>query len=183
MNWWVRSLVAIVFLLGVFAVLAFGKWLVLLVATLAAFLLQVRMVRSLRIAVHRVVPILGFGFAVTLLQWFGGQKPPILGLQTLLVYLCLGVLVFLLVPQGFGLPARDSPFHRMVLYLLFVRHFVAILRGEARRVMVARGTVVRRALGPWGMSSLAHALASLFQRCLIRAERFYAAQWLRGLDS
>ena len=183
MNRWVRVPIAIACLLGIFAAIAFLAWPVLLVVTLVAFVLHALLLRSLRLAVHKLVPIFGFALIVTLLQWFGGRKPPLLGLQTLFVFQWLSVSLFLFVPQGLPLPGRSSPFYRVVLYLLFVRHFAAILAGEVHRTIRAHGMAVQRRFGPQAMQSLAHALTSVFGRCLTRAERFYAAQWLRGLDN
>ncbi len=183
MNRWLRPFIAIIYLLAIVAALVFLAWPILLGVTLIAFVLHARLLRSLQMAVHKLVPVIGFALVVTLLQWFGGRKPPLLGLQTLFVFQLLSVFLFLFIPQGLALPERGSPLYRIVLYLLFVRHFAAILAGEVHRAIRARGMAVRRRFGPQAMHSLGHALTSIFGRCLTRAERFYAAQWLRGLDN
>ena len=183
MNRWVRLPVAIICLFGILVALVFLSWPALLGVTLVAFVLHARLLRSLQLAVHKQVPVIGFALIVTLLQWFGGRKPPLLGLQTLFVFQLLSVFLFLLMPRGLALPERGSPLHRIVLYLLFVRHFAAILAGEVHRTIRAHGMAVQRRFGPQGMHSLVHALTSVFGRCLTRTERFYAAQWLRGLDN
>jgi hypothetical protein len=182
-NRWVRLPIAIVYLLGIFAALVFLAWPVLLAVTLVAFVLHARFLRSLQLAVQKLVPVIGFALIVTLLQWLGGRKPPLLGLQTLFVFQLLSVFLVLFVPQGLAVPERGSPLYRIALYLLFVRHFAAILAGEVHRTIRAHGTAVQHRFGPQAMHSLVHALTSVFGRCLIRAERFYAAQWLRGLDN
>ena len=74
--------------------------------------------------------------------------------------------------------SKLAPF---ALYLLFIRHFSLILAGEARRLLTARSRSVFRSYGRWSFRSLTAALASLFMRAMNRAERFYAAQLLKGL--
>ncbi|MGO9642085.1 MAG: hypothetical protein ACLP1Y_12370 [Candidatus Acidiferrales bacterium] len=183
MNRWVRLPAAVIYLLGIFAAIVFLSWPVLLALTLVAFVLHAGLLRSLRLAVHKLVPVIGFALIVTLLQWWGGRKAPLLGLQSLFVFQLLSVFLFLFAPRGLALPERGSPLYRIVLYLLFVRHFAAILAGEVHRTLRAHGMAVQRRFGPQAMHSLVHALTSVFGRCLTRAERFYAAQWLRGLDN
>ena len=74
MNRWVRLFIAIVCLLGIFVAVAFLAWPVLLVVTLVAFVLHARLLRSLQLAVHKLISVIGFALIVTLLQWFGGPK-------------------------------------------------------------------------------------------------------------
>jgi hypothetical protein len=56
-----------------------------------------------------------------------------------------------------------------------------ILQDEAMRALTAYRLAVPHGFRPGGMRALAFSLDSLFRRCLVRAERFYAAQTLRGL--
>jgi len=68
-----------------------------------------------------------------------------------------------------------------VLFLLFIRHFTFILRDEAMRSLTAYRFAVPHPFRRGGIRALAYSLDSFFRRCLLRAERFYAAQLLRGL--
>jgi hypothetical protein len=67
------------------------------------------------------------------------------------------------------------------LFALFVRHFAWVLLAEARRALTARAISVPNRYGAGWFHSLVHAVSAIFTRSLVRAERFYAAQWLRGI--
>ena len=73
-----------------------------------------------------------------------------------------------------------SSFFALACYLLFVRHFFFIFTTEAVRLLQARSLCITKPYGRGSFRSLAAALATLFERSLLRAERFYAAQLLRG---
>ncbi len=62
-----------------------------------------------------------------------------------------------------------------------MRHFTEILIAETQRTLQARAMCAPSLFRVGGCSSLAYALASIFRRALIRAERFYAAQTLNGI--
>jgi len=97
--------------------------------------------------------------------------------------------VFFLTTSSFRLVPWDScgnvlhPGSKLavtVLYLLFMRHFALILAVESRRLLTARSRSIFKPYGRWSFRSLASALGSLFLRAMNRAERFYAAQILKG---
>ncbi len=127
-------------------------------------------------------PVALFCALMVVLQAIAGTIDPWLPVKTFLAFLfgyclCLSFpwrrLPLLLRP---GLARRNVP----ILFLLFIRHFTAILGEEAGRLLRARRLAVARERGPLGFFSLRCAVAALFRRTLARAERFYAAQWLRG---
>ena len=69
----------------------------------------------------------------------------------------------------------------LALLALFVRHFAGILTAESRRMLTARSLAAPFRCGPWSFRSLSFAVAAVFSRSFDRAERFYAAQRLRGI--
>lgn len=69
------------------------------------------------------------------------------------------------------------------LFALVTRHFVEILQTETVRVVRAWSWRAPHRFGPLAFRSLSLALVAIFTRCWIRAERFYAAQRLRGLGT
>ena len=131
---------------------------------------------------RRLLPLAVFAAGVAVLQWLAGTLDPWLPLKTLAAF-ALGAAVFLAIP--WSRMARTLSAGRWwftpVLFLLLLRHFAAILSEEPLRVLRARSLAVSRPCGPGWLGSLAHALASVFRRAIDRAERFYAAQLIRGL--
>jgi len=132
-------------------------------------------------ALRASLPVAIFALALVFLQWISRLPITYLGLKT--------VAVFLLVSVALRTPAwreslrRFSPKSRLfglILFALFMRHFVGIFGSEAHRLLVARSMCVTRNCGRGSFSSLSAALAELFSRSLARIERFYAAQWLQG---
>lgn len=106
-----------------------------------------------------------------------------LPVQTLALYAAVRLLVLALPGQWFSsVPERSSRMWTPALFFFFVRHFLSILGQEARRVLTARSLAVTRPCGPGSFGSILWSVASIFRRSLTRAERFYAAQWLRGLS-
>jgi hypothetical protein len=79
-----------------------------------------------------------------------------------------------------SVPPR-SWFFQPILFFLFIRHFTSILRDEALRSLTAYRLAVPHPFRRDGFRALAYSLDSFFRRCFLRAERFYAAQLLRGL--
>jgi archaellum biogenesis protein FlaJ (TadC family) len=127
-------------------------------------------------------PVLVFAFLLAALQWIAGARTW-LPVQTVAVYAALRLLLLALpLRRLLALPERRSRWWTPALLVFFVRHFLSILGAEARRAVIARSIAVRRRYGPGAFRSLAWSLASLLRRTLARAERFYAAQWLRGLS-
>jgi hypothetical protein len=132
---------------------------------------------------RRLVPLAVFAAGVATLQWLAGTLDPWLPLKTLAAF-ALGAAIFAAIPWR-GLSRRLAPgrwWYAPVLFLLFLRHFTAILSDEPVRVLRARSLAVPRRYGPGWLASLAHALATLLRRAIDRAERFYAAQLVRGLS-
>lgn len=127
-------------------------------------------------------PIVSFSAILLVLGWLGDGASGRLTLRT------IGVFVF--VVSG----ARMLPWSEWTLRIrpgtrggaalltgLFVRHFVIVLGQESRRLLTAYRLAVPRRFSPGWFRSLAWVLAGLFRRALTRAERFYAAQLVRGL--
>ena len=127
-------------------------------------------------------PILLFAGLLALMQWISTGAVTLLPLETIAVFLLLMAAVRFLPWRAsiFTLRSR-SRLYTPLLFALFVRHFVAILGTESRRVLTARSLCISRNCGRGSLRSLVFALAALFGRTLLRAERFYAAQRLRGL--
>jgi hypothetical protein len=128
------------------------------------------------------LPLALFCAITAALQAMAGRIDPWLPVKTFLAFL-LGFCLYLCFPWRRlprllrpGRARRNVP----ILFLLFIRHFAAILGEEAYRLFRARRLAVVRDCGPLGFFSLRCAVAAVFRRTLARAERFYAAQWLRG---
>ncbi len=129
-----------------------------------------------------VLPVMMFAAALVLIQWTAGMPVTSLALKAVLVFLCASLLVRLIPWRRWIFACRPgSHGYLLVLFGLFVRHFAGILTAEARRVLVARRFAVPHARGRGAIRSLGHATASVLLRSLARAERFYAAQSLRGI--
>jgi hypothetical protein len=129
-----------------------------------------------------LLPVLLFAATLALMQWVAGMPVTWLWLKTILVFLATTAVVRLL-PWGrwiFRTRPGSAWFHA-ALFPLFVRHFAFVLATEARRALVARSLSVPNKYGAGSFRSLAHAVGALFSRSLARAERFYAAQVLRGI--
>jgi len=127
-------------------------------------------------------PITLFAGVLAALQWIGGTLQWQLPLRS--------VAVFLLATSAAGLIPWDrvllrvkplSSLYTIALFLLILKHFVQILGTEARRLMIARRLAVTRRYGAGWFTSLTWATAGIFRRSLVRAERFYASQLMRGL--
>ncbi len=138
--------------------------------------------KTWRRAALPAIPVVLFAALLALLEYAAQQEVSMLGLRTLAVFL-LSTAAFHGISGArwaLGSPP-ESLRQRMALYGLFVTHFTRILGAEARRVLLANRLAAPRRWGPGWFGSLTHALAGIFLRSLARAERFYAAQWLRGL--
>jgi energy-coupling factor transporter transmembrane protein EcfT len=132
----------------------------------------------------RLAPLAVFAAGLATLQWLAGTLDPWLPLKTLAAF-ALGVAAFAAIPWR-RLSRRLGSgrwWYAPVLFLFFLRHFTAILGDEPVRVLRARSLVISRRYGVGWLASLAHALAALFRRAIDRAERFYAAQLVRGLSA
>lgn len=164
------------------AVLAHDPWVLLglVAAGLAAHFAIARRVGS---GLRRLAPILIFAGILAGFQWLGGNPEPRLALRTITVFA-------LVVPAAHLAPWEDllgrgrpgSPLFGAILFLLLTRHFVRVLAGETWRLLTAQRLAAPRRWRPGWWSSLVWAVAALFRRAIVRAERFYAAQLVRGLD-
>jgi hypothetical protein len=140
--------------------------------------------RSFRSGLRRLAPILIFAGVLAGLQWLGGAAEPRLALKAVAVFV-LVVPAVRLVRWDELLARREpgSPLFGAALFLLLVRHFVRVFAEEARRLLTAQGLAAPRRWRHGWWASLVWALVALFRRALARAERFYAAQLVRGLES
>ncbi len=129
-----------------------------------------------------LVPIAVFALVLAGLQWIARMPVTLLALKVVVVFL-FSTSAFRLFPWTDLTSALGSRgrLRTPVLLALFTRHFAQILLVEATRVFRARSLCVRRPFGRASFSSLVWVLVSLFSRSISRAERFYAAQLLRGL--
>jgi len=130
------------------------------------------------------LPVIFFAGTLALFQWLAGM--PVTGLWWKTILICAGatVLVRWLPWDRWLLGAqRRGLLFRTALFFLFVRHFAFVLLAESRRALIARRLSAPRKYGPFAFRSLACAVASLFGHSLVRAERFYAAQWVRSIGA
>lgn len=131
---------------------------------------------------RRLAPVLLFAAVLFLMRWFSGRGLTALPFLTVAVFLAVVLLGRWIPWQSLGARVRPgSRLFSLVLFLHITRHFVSILGQETTRVLQARALCLRRRWGPGAFRSLAWALAGILGRSLVRAERFYAAQLLRGL--
>jgi energy-coupling factor transporter transmembrane protein EcfT len=154
----------------------------LLIAVLLGLLLRAVAWRSFRSSLRATVPIVLFAGILALMQWVSSTPVSLLPLKTIAVFLFSTTALRILPGSQIIAAARPgSAFFELVLFALFVRHFAAILVKESERVLQARSLRVSRPWGRGSFRSLVAAVAALLGRSLVRAERFYAAQLLRGL--
>jgi len=138
--------------------------------------------RNVARALRAALPILVFALSLTAVQIIFGM--PVTNLAG------KAVASFFFITSAFRIypwanliagVSPGSPLFMLTCYLLFVRHFFFIFTSEAVRLLQARSLCITEPYGRGSFRSLVAALASLFERSLLRAERFYAAQLLRGL--
>ena len=154
-------------------------WLV--AALVLGLLLRMVIWKNLSAALRSALPVVLFAVVLVVMQWLAAVPVTILAAKVLAVFL-FSTAAFRLLPwtDAFATTRPGSTLHGFFLYLLFVRHFVIILQSEASRVLHARALCLARPYGRGALASLVWGLVSLFSRSLVRAERFYAAQLLRG---
>ncbi len=130
------------------------------------------------------LPIVIFAAVVAVLQLASTGTVSMLPAKTVVVFLLLGAVwrawPFVNVFEGVR---PGSRLWTLVLFALVTRHFVEILQTEAVRVFRAWALRVPRRFGPLGLRSLSWTVVASVLRCWVRAERFYAAQRLRGLTA
>jgi energy-coupling factor transporter transmembrane protein EcfT len=123
-----------------------------------------------------------FAGVLALMQWVSSAPVSSLPLKTIAVFLLFTAAFRLLRWSDVVSAVRPGArLFGLVLFALFVQHFAAIFVRESQRVLQARSLRLSRPWGRGSFDSLAAAVAALAGRSLVRAERFYAAQSLRGL--
>jgi hypothetical protein len=174
----VRSTLSILLLCGLVVLLVHGNVVGLAVAAACAASIEV----AIRRTIHWLFPILLFCAVLAFLEWIDHRTVSVLPLKALVSYLALA-LAFRIMPWVAlvrSVPPR-SWFFQPILFFLFIRHFTSILRDEALRSLTAYRLAVPHPFRRDGFRALAYSLDSFFRRCFFCAERFYAAQLLRGL--
>jgi hypothetical protein len=174
----VRSTLSILILFGLVVLLVHGNPAWLAVAAACAAGIEVAIRRTIR----WLVSVLFFCAVLAVLEWIDHRAISALPLKALVSYLALA-LAFRIMPWMAlvrSVPPRSWLFPS-VLFFLFIRHFTLTLRDEALRSLTAYRLAVPHPFRRGGMRALAYSLDSFFRRCLLRAERFYAAQLLRGI--
>jgi hypothetical protein len=165
---------------GAAAVIANPEW--LLAATLVALFLHALAFGSIGRSIRSLLPIVMFAGVLALMQWVSSTPISSLPLKTVAVFLLFTTALRLL-PWSDVVSAvhPGARLFGLVLFALFVRHFAAIFVRESQRVLQARSLRLSCPWGPGSFRSLTAAVAALAGRSLVRGERFYAAQSLRGL--
>jgi len=154
----------------------------LLVAVFLGFALRIALWHSLAKCFRSALPIVIFAGVLALMQWISQTPVSLLPLKAVALYL-LSTLAFQVLP-GTELMLAFRPgsgLYLSALFAFFVRHFAAIFAREAERVLQARALCISETYGRGSFRSLVAAVVALFSRAVNRAERFYAAQSLRGL--
>jgi hypothetical protein len=131
-----------------------------------------------------MLPIVFFAASLAALQLVSAGTVSMLPAKTVVVFLLLRGVSRVWPPINALARVRPgSSLWTCVLFALVTRHFVEILQTETVRVWRAWSLRVPRRLGPLGFRSLSSAVVAVVLRCWVRAERFYAAQRLRGLTA
>lgn len=177
-----RFIFAVALVAGLVFLLAHGGVAWLASSAAAALLVWALVMRDLPRRILSLGPILFFCAVLALLDLIAHRPSSLLPLQAFASYAVLMLSVQLLpwarVARSVSPPSR---FFLPVLFLLFVYHFTVILKEETRQLLTAYRLAVPYPFRRGGLRALAYSLDSLFRRCLARAERFYAAQILRGI--
>lgn len=128
-----------------------------------------------------LLPIGAFAAGLALLELVSNGVASWLPVRTVVVFLWLTSASRLWPWTDLLGRAHGSVFWTPVLFALVTRHFVHVLSAETVRVLRARSLQVPRRFGPGAFRALGWALIAIVLRSWGRAERFYAAQRLRGL--
>lgn len=138
--------------------------------------------RGIRAVVRRYIPLAVFVAGMLALQLLSGSVT--LGLAVQVFFVSAWSIAMARWAMSGRIPVpRAKALFRCYLFLHFLRHFTEILHGETMRVFIARGLSAPHLYTRTGLRSLAYSLIAVLQGSLRRAERFYAAQWLKGLDA
>lgn len=155
---------------------------VLLVSLAGGFLLFWAPRRPLRRALLATAPVAVTAVTYYLLQVLAGSAAIILPLKMMVVFFCLSTALAVFPWEALLSKSRPGSrgFHAL-LYIHLIGHFLNILGEETLRVLRAWKWSSRGARGSVRLRALRGTLSGLFLRSLGRAERFYAAQLVRGL--
>jgi hypothetical protein len=165
---------------GAAAVIANPEW--LLAAILLAVFLRAIAFGSVSRSIRSMLPIVMFAGVLALMQWVSSAPVSSLPVKTIAVFLLFTTASRLLPwPDVISAVRPGRKLFGLVLFALFVRHFADIFVRESLRVLQARSLRISRPWGRGAFASLVAAVAALVGRSLVRAERFYAAQSVRGL--
>ncbi len=177
-----RFIGAILLLVGVAAVGIMQDPLWLSFILLASFSLYALSGKNLLRSLAATLPVAVFALILILMQWISGMPITLLGFKAVAVFWLMSTICRIIPWSHFTrLIDRKSYFSSLILFVLFTSHFLRILGAESLRLLRARQLCVPAPYGKWAFRSLGAALVSLFSRALIRAERFYVAQLLKGL--
>jgi hypothetical protein len=153
-----------------------------LIALGAGFVLFWVTRRPLSRALLAAMPIAVTAAGYYLLQVLAGNAALILPLRMMVVFLWLSAALAVVPWQAALTRTRPgSPGFHALLYVHLIGHFLHILGEESLCVLRAWKWTSRGTRGSARFQALRGALAALFLRSLGRAERFYAAQLVRGL--
>ncbi len=154
----------------------------LLMALATGFLLFWATRRPLGRALLAAMPVAVTAVLYYLLQLLAGSTAIMLPLKMLVVFLYLST-VLRIFPWDVALSRSRPGSHgfQALLYIHFIGHFVHVFGEETLRVLRAWKWSSRGARGSVRLRALRGTLSGLFLRSLGRAERFYAAQLVRGL--
>lgn len=170
-------------MLAAAAVLALSFGPGMLVGAIAAGLsVHVALGTGARAMLRASVPIAIFAALLTGFQWLGNAVDVRIPLRMIAVFALSTAAARLVPAPGLSSLSPQSRFRVPVLFLLLVRHFSLVLIGEVKRTFQARALCISSNCNRSGFQSLAWATAAVFRRSFDRAERFYAAQMVGGLE-
>jgi hypothetical protein len=169
-------------MVGVLIVATEATAFALVIVTITLLGIHFARLRSLRALLARFWVISLFAASIYALQAVTHRTDWKVALRIVFVFAAVRLLSELCTARGIPVP-HQRPLYRLFLFLHFTRHFTAILLEEAKRLLIARRLAAPKLYGAGGFSSLVHSLNAILRRSLVRAERFYAAQWLRGIEA
>jgi hypothetical protein len=177
-----RILLAVLLVCVLILLLTRGGFVWITEAAALALIAESILLHSARFCLRRAVPVLFFCVVLAVLEWLAHHVVSTLAIKTfasyLIVQLCVRIVPWSAATQYVR---PQSCLFPLILYLLFVRHFVLVLRDESVRSLTAWRISAPYLLRRGGLRSLVFSLDAFIRRCLTRSEHFYAAQLLRGL--
>jgi hypothetical protein len=177
-----RFILVVALVCALILLLVDGNFVGLAASAVTAFLARALLLRDFRKCIRHALPVFLFCAILVVLEFIAHRSLSNLALKT---FVCYAIVVLSVHLMPWTVMVRSvsprSCLFAPVLFLLFVHHFTAILQEETRRSLTAYRMAVPHPFRRGGVRALAFSLDSLFCRCLLRAERFYAAQTLRGI--